>query len=173
MGQLVAPKKQRSGQVIQKHAGSQSALSVLPNEWHEPVSFFYAFHSEILKGTLCLATRFKYWMTKNGLTLGEANQAMMRLMEPEVAGDVTFGAQQLQGMLADAVGEIVAARNKRLAAAAARKLAEETKGEPYTGPPLSDLIKGVVDEKVETESETDKALRLERNRQFAEHHGAK
>lgn len=117
-----------------------TALAMLPKEWRHPVSFFYGFHAEILKGTLCLATRFKFWIKENDLTLDEAKAAMRKLMQPEIAGSVEFGSQQLQGMLAQAVAAIVTARKTRQRTE--RRIQSE--GDYLPGSQISELLKGVV-----------------------------
>jgi hypothetical protein len=84
-------------------------LRQLPEEWREPVAFFYAVYSDTLKGTTGLVARFRLWMKDDGLTLDEARAVMKRLMRPARAGEIQYPGQ-LMAALAEEVADAVKAR---------------------------------------------------------------
>lgn len=59
-----------------------ASLVSLPDDWKEPVAFFYAFFSDILKGTIGISAQLRVWH-EQGLTLEQAKQAMRRIMTPD------------------------------------------------------------------------------------------
>lgn len=103
-----------TGQIATNGIGqkSQSALRLLPADLVDPVSFFYSFHSDILKGTLCIVTRIRFWIKEYNLTTEEAKEAMRICMSPEACGEITYGGQ-LQGKLSDAVMAIIKQRKAK------------------------------------------------------------
>lgn len=82
-------------------------LKALPEGWREPVSFFYAFHSDILKGTAGLVARLRMWAKDDGLTLAEAREVMRLLMRPEKCAGFQYAGQLLASL-----AELVAAKCK-------------------------------------------------------------
>ncbi len=74
--------------VVAQPAGRQSSIDLLPAEFREPVRFFFGFWSDTLRGTTGIATRFRWWIREEGLTLAEATEAMKRVMSPEKSAEM-------------------------------------------------------------------------------------
>jgi hypothetical protein len=101
-----------NGRLAPDNPGSRAnPLKLLPDDWREPVSFFYAVYSDSLKGTAGLVARFRLWMKDDGLTLDEAKAVMKRLMKPARAAAIQY-AGQLMAALAEEVAAVVAERHR-------------------------------------------------------------
>lgn len=90
----------------------RSAIDLLPQDWREPVRFFYGFHSDILKGALGIVTRLRVWIHNDGLTLEEARAAMRTLTRPDRCAAYTYAGQLLADFSAE-VGRVLVARRER------------------------------------------------------------
>lgn len=106
-------------------------LRQLPEDWREPVAFFYAIYSDTLKGTVGLVARFRLWKKQLGLTLDEARAAMDRLMRPEHAAAIQFPGQ-LMAALAEAV-VLVRKESREAEAKEAQRLRLAAEAERFAG----------------------------------------
>lgn len=119
-------------------AAKPNPLRQLPQEWREPVAFFFAIYSDTLKGTVGLVARFRLWIKEYHLTLAEARGVMKRLMRPEHAAAIQFPGQ-LMAALAEGVAQVVKERKAAEAEAEFRRRCEADaarfggEGEPVGG----------------------------------------
>lgn len=90
----------------------RSAIDLLPEQWREPVRFFYGFHSDILKGALGIVTRLRSWIHNDGLTLEEARAVMKVMTRPERCASYTYAGQLLADFAAE-TGRVIAERRSR------------------------------------------------------------
>lgn len=104
----------------------KSPLALLPPGWREPVGFFYAAYSDILKGSTGIVTRLRFWIQEDGLTLDEAKKILRRLLAPEEAARIQFPGQ-LIARLAELVIDALTDRRKVVEQAAARERAAAEK----------------------------------------------
>jgi hypothetical protein len=104
----------------------RTPLSLLPAEWQDPVKFFYASYSDILKGTLGVVTSLRLWIKDDALTLDEAKPILKRLMSPEERMSIVYPGQLL-AKLAGLVSEVVNRRRQLDAMLERRRKAEVEK----------------------------------------------
>src|SRR4051812_36272908 len=90
----------------------KNPLRLLPEAWRQPVGFFYAFHSDLLKGSMGVVTRMRLWIRDEGLTLEEAKLAMKRAMRPEACASIAYVGQLLTTLAAE-VDNLVKERRAR------------------------------------------------------------
>ncbi len=102
-------------------------ISMLHPDLQKSVRWFCSFYFETLKGTAAIASRFRWWMQEDGLTLDEAKEAMRSLMRPEKAAEIDT-APKVVAVLSGEVARILRDRRERERAAKLTK----------TGPPSSE-----------------------------------
>ena len=105
---------------IQKHNGGAVAtraaipapIAMLPAELQKSVRWFCSFYFETLKGTAAIASRFRWWMEEEGLTLAEAKDAMRVLMSPEKSAEIDT-APKVVAMLSGEIARILRDRREK------------------------------------------------------------
>lgn len=117
----------------------KNPLRQLPKDWRQPVAFFYACHSDILKGTLSLVSKVRFWMKEDGLTLDELKAALRLLMDPEVCAEINY-VGQLHARLAQAVTDAMHRRKRDERTAEQRAKLERPKGVADTISNLADAF---------------------------------
>jgi len=94
----------------------RSALDLLPDDWRDPVRFFYLAYSDTLKGAAGTVTMIRFWIKEVGLTLDECRAIMRDLLRPEVVATIQFPGQliaRMAGLVAEAVKERKAEQERR------------------------------------------------------------
>ena len=115
------------GELQQKAGGDRpkNAIDLLPVEVQEQARFFFGFYSETLRGTYGIATRIRFWMKHNGLTVTEAIEAMRRLMSPERSAEIDTAPKAIAALSSE-VGSILRDRRAREATERRSDLAAES-----------------------------------------------
>lgn len=90
----------------------EKPFSLLPPEWRGPAWGFWAKWASLLRSQLDLAASLREWITEEGLTLEEAEQAFRLMCRPECRAAIQFPGQVI-GKLAELVSIQVAARRTR------------------------------------------------------------
>lgn len=104
----------------------KSPLALLPEEWREPVGFFYAAWSDVLKGSTGIVARLRYRIKTDALTLDELRPVLTRLLNPEESARIQFPGQLL-ARVSELIAEVVAKRRSREREEARRRQAEADK----------------------------------------------
>jgi len=101
-----------NGAVATTQRAIPAPIAMLPAELQKSVRWFCGFYFETLKGTAAVASRFRWWMEEEGLTLEEAKAAMREMMKPEKSADIDT-APKVVAVLSREVARILRDRREK------------------------------------------------------------
>lgn len=83
---------------LDKPEKPKTAIELLPEEFQPCVRFFFGFWSDTLRGTSGIATRIRWWIQEDGLTVADMKLAMKRLMSPERSAEIENSPKSLAAL---------------------------------------------------------------------------